>query len=100
MAFVYTEQEFDQIKSLYAQGTELETLAQQFNKSVASVRMKLVKAGLYQKVTKPTKAATKEPKAATTTIGTLMQGTMTKAKHALLVKEFNLLYRDYGPALM
>lgn len=50
MAYVYTEEEFTEIKRQYANGQTLEEIQSLFpDKSVASLRMKLVKAGLYQK---------------------------------------------------
>ena len=45
--FVYTDSEIAEIVKLYKQDTPLETLAERYNKSVASVRMKLVKLGVY-----------------------------------------------------
>lgn len=55
MAYVYTEKEFDEIKAMYANGQTLETIQSLFpDKSVASIRMKLVKAGLYTPATKTT----------------------------------------------
>ena len=47
--FVYSEQEVKEITEKYTAGTSLEILAEQYAKSVASVRMKLVKLGVYQK---------------------------------------------------
>lgn len=55
MAFVYSETELTEIIVAYQSGTALEVLAEKYNKSVASVRMKLVKQGAYQKTT-PVKA--------------------------------------------
>lgn len=58
MAYVYTEKEFTEIKLMYANGQDLETIQGLFpDKSVASIRMKLVKAGLYSAKSKP-KAST------------------------------------------
>jgi hypothetical protein len=45
--FVYTDSEIAEIVSLYKKDTQLETLADRYNKSVASIRMKLVKLGVY-----------------------------------------------------
>lgn len=56
--FVYTETEVKEIISKYAEGITLEVLAEEYVKSVASVRMKLVKLGLYKKAEKPTKITT------------------------------------------
>jgi hypothetical protein len=46
--FVYSSQEISEIVSKYNQGVSLENLATEYNKSVASVRMKLVKLGVYK----------------------------------------------------
>ena len=46
--FVYSEQEIAEIVSKYKEGVSLEKLASDYNKSVASVRMKLVKIGVYK----------------------------------------------------
>lgn len=65
MAFKWTELEFTEVKRLYAAGQSLEDIqALNPTKSVASIRMKLVKAGVYEKAGKPTattKTATKAP---------------------------------------
>lgn len=51
MAYVYTEVEFDDIKQRYSDGETLEAIqALHPSKSIASIRMKLVKAGLYTAV--------------------------------------------------
>ena len=47
--YVYTDSEVKEITEKYAQGISLEVLAEQYTKSVASVRMKLVKLGVYKK---------------------------------------------------
>lgn len=52
MAYVYTPAEWASIVMEYNAGTSLDTLATKFNKSVQSLRMKLVKAGIYQKQSK------------------------------------------------
>jgi hypothetical protein len=49
--FVYTDTEVQEITEKYAAGIALDVLAADYNKSVASVRMKLVKLGVYQKST-------------------------------------------------
>lgn len=49
--FTYTETETQEIVAKYQGGTSLEVLATEYAKSVASVRMKLVKLGVYQKAT-------------------------------------------------
>jgi hypothetical protein len=55
--FVYSEQDIKEITAKYAAGTTLEALAEQYAKSVASVRMKLVKLGVYQKAATSTPSA-------------------------------------------
>ena len=48
MAYTYTTEEFTEIARLYASGQSLVDIQSLFSdKSVASIRMKLVKAGLY-----------------------------------------------------
>ena len=47
--FTYTETEVQQIVEKYSSGVSLDVLATEYSKSVASVRMKLVKLGVYQK---------------------------------------------------
>ena len=47
--FTYTETDVQEIVQKYQSGVTLEVLATDYNKSVASVRMKLVKLGVYQK---------------------------------------------------
>ena len=49
--FTYTETETQQIVAKYSSGVSLDALATEYAKSVASVRMKLVKLGVYQKAT-------------------------------------------------
>ena len=49
--FTYTETETQEIVEKYSSGVTLEVLATDYAKSVASVRMKLVKLGVYQKAT-------------------------------------------------
>jgi hypothetical protein len=52
--YVYTQKEFEEISLLYQNGQSLDELASLFSKSVQSIRMKLVKAGLYTKTTNAT----------------------------------------------
>lgn len=52
--FTYTAAEVAAITAQYTQGVALELLAEQFGKSVASIRMKLVKLGIYKKTTPST----------------------------------------------
>lgn len=47
--FTYTESDIQQIVEKYSSGVSLDVLATEYSKSVASVRMKLVKLGVYQK---------------------------------------------------
>ena len=56
--FTYTDTEVQEIVQKYQSGVSLDVLATEYNKSVPSVRMKLVKLGVYQKAA--TKAASKQ----------------------------------------
>lgn len=58
--FVYTEVEVAEIVTAYKANTSLEVLAEKYNKSVASVRMKLVKLGVYQAKKTVTSAPSKK----------------------------------------
>lgn len=49
--FTYTDSDVQEIVQKYQSGVNLDVLATEYNKSVASVRMKLVKLGVYQKAT-------------------------------------------------
>lgn len=50
MTYKYSDEEFAKISLLYQNGSSLEQIQSLFpDKSVASIRMKLVKAGLYNK---------------------------------------------------
>jgi hypothetical protein len=75
--FTYTETETQEIVAKYQAGVELEVLAADYAKSVASVRMKLVKLGVYQKAT--TKASSK---AATVVVA--KSGEFPKTKSGIL----------------
>lgn len=94
MAYVYTAQEFEEIKTKYAAGVSLETLAEDYNKSVASVRMKLVKAGVYQKAEKPA-ASTKATSVAKTSSSS---GRMSKSALTGLAQRMRIMLRDCGPS--
>lgn len=61
--FVYSDTEITEIVAKYTSGVSLDVLAETYSKSVASVRMKLVKLGVYQKAEKTTasKAADSVP---------------------------------------
>jgi hypothetical protein len=83
MAYKYTDEEFAEIKLAYANQVSLETLALKYNKSVASIRMKLVKAGVYQK-----SSATKQT------------STVSKATKLETQKTFLYYYNGYGPAFL
>lgn len=75
--FVYTDSEIAEIVKKYKAAVSLEQLAAEYNKSVASIRMKLVKQGVY------------EAKKAS--------GTSTKTKTEVN-SEFDQIYRAVGPA--
>lgn len=66
--FVYTDAEVSAIIQQYKAGVSLEDMATKYNKSVASVRMKLVKLGVYvakSAAKAVTATTTAKPKAAT-----------------------------------
>ena len=52
--FTYTETDVQEIVQKYQSGVSLDVLATEYSKSVASVRMKLVKLGVYQKAANKT----------------------------------------------
>lgn len=56
--FVYSDTEITEIVAKYTSGVSLDVLAETYSKSVASVRMKLVKLGVYQKAVKPASTRT------------------------------------------
>jgi hypothetical protein len=76
--FTYTETETQEIVQKYQSGVTLEVLATEYNKSVPSVRMKLVKLGVYQKAT--TKASSKSD----TTVVVEKSGEFPKTKSGVL----------------
>lgn len=80
--FVYTDQEITEIVAKYKANVSLETLADEYNKSVASIRMKLVKLGVY--------VAKSQSKPSTS----------TKEARSQLNEEFNIIYQTNGPALV
>lgn len=49
--FTYTDNEISEIVAKYQSGADLSVLAETYAKSVPSIRMKLVKLGVYQKNT-------------------------------------------------
>jgi hypothetical protein len=57
--FTYSDTEISEITEKYLSGVSLDVLATDYNKSVASVRMKLVKLGVYKKSTTTKPAASK-----------------------------------------
>ena len=61
--FTYTDTDVTEIVAKYQSGVSLDVLAVEYNKSVPSVRMKLVKLGVYQKV-----GTTAKPKTSATTV--------------------------------
>lgn len=77
--FVYTDSEIAEIVKKYKAAVSLEQLAAEYNKSVASIRMKLVKLGVYE--AKKAGASTKQTKAEINT-------------------EFAQAYKTFGPALL
>ena len=87
--FVYTDSEITEITAKYLAGTALEELAETYNKSVASVRMKLVKLGVYVAKGK-TSAATKP---------TVAKTTVKAATKAEISKTFRDELAVVGPAL-
>lgn len=88
--FVYTDTEVQEVIAKYQAGVPLETLASEYNKSVASVRMKLVKLGVYQKATKT--PATK------TTNTTVVKKPASTSKSAMLA-DFKQAHGLVGTAL-
>lgn len=88
--FVYTDVEVKEITAQYALGVSLDSIALAYGKSVPSVRMKLVKLGVYQKAEKAAVAKTK---------------TVTKTESKALTKSdvqqlFTRAMQLGGPALM
>ena len=67
--FVYSDTEITEITAKYLAGDSLELLAETYAKSVPSIRMKLVKLGVYQKQAKTatTKTSSEAKKPASTT---------------------------------
>lgn len=95
MAYVYTVQEFDDIKQRYAAGETLELIQSVYStKSVASIRMKLVKAGLYTPATKTTTT-----KASGTTVVELEPFAFPTAKGDIKAL-FKKCLDKVGPALL
>jgi len=59
--FTYTDTEVSEIVAKYAAGETLDVLALQYNKSVPSVRMKLVKLGVYRAAAKTNTPSAAKP---------------------------------------
>lgn len=57
--FTYTDTEVQEIVQKYQSGVSLDVLATEYSKSVPSVRMKLVKLGVYQKASTTPTSTTK-----------------------------------------
>jgi Zn-dependent peptidase ImmA (M78 family) len=86
--FTYSDNEVTEIVAKYQSGTTLEVLAAEYNKSVASVRMKLVKLGVYQKAVKTAVAK-----------GTKTEKPTTKAASKTEIRElFYSCLASVGPA--
>lgn len=92
--YTYTDTEVQEISQKYLAGEALEALADAYQKSVQSIRMKLVKLGIYQ------------PKAAKKPSGTTTAKTQADPKPKLTAKQaakanldlFDLMLFQYGPA--
>jgi hypothetical protein len=86
--FTYSDTEISDITEKYLSGVSLDVI--DYNKSVPSVRMKLVKLGVYQKATKTT---------ATKTVGTAAKKPVATSKSAILA-EFQRAHQLVGDALL
>jgi hypothetical protein len=80
--FVYSDTEVTEITAKYLAGVTLEVLADTYSKSVASVRMKLVKLGVYQKQTKATTTKTATTTAVKKPASTSKAAILQDFKHA------------------
>jgi hypothetical protein len=89
--FTYTETDVQELVQKYQAGVELSVLATEYSKSVASVRMKLVKLGVYQKATTNSNST----RSATVT----KSGEFPKTKSGILAYYKNAL-GSVGPALL
>lgn len=90
--FTYTDTEVSEIVSKYTAGETLEVLADLYNKSVQSVRMKLVKLGVYKAATK-----TSTPRAAKPAAEAKPKLTKREEARASCLLFEDLLY-EYGAA--
>jgi len=92
--FIYTDTELAEIIAKYNADISLEVLAQEYNKSVASVRMKLVKQGVYKKAALPVKTTK-----ATDTLPQFEKFQIATTKSGILA-QFNSALKAVGPALL
>lgn len=97
--FVYSEQEVQEVTQKYQAGVSLEVLAAEYNKSVASVRMKLVKLGVYVAKGKAASKTDALISAVSPTKPVVKKANPgTKAAKAELVALHSELYNKFGPA--
>jgi Zn-dependent peptidase ImmA (M78 family) len=94
--FTYTDSEVSEIVAKYGAGETLEALADLYNKSVQSIRMKLVKLGVYQAKTRA-KSAGKSAAAKPETADPKPKLTAKQAAKANL-ELFDLMMFEFGPA--
>ena len=91
--YTYTDTEIQEISQKYLLGETLEALADTYQKSVQSIRMKLVKLGVYQ-----SKAA-KKPSSTTTKTQADPKPKLTAKQAAKANRDlFDLMLFQYGPA--
>lgn len=89
--FVYTDTEVSEIVAKYQAGTALDVLAEVYGKSVPSIRMKLVKFGVYQASKPATKATQVKPVSD--------KPKLTKKQEVVANRNlFDELYFEYGAA--
>lgn len=89
--FVYSDTEVTEIVAKYNSGVSLDVLADAYSKSVASVRMKLVKLGVYQKAEKP---------AATKTVGVVVSKSEFPTTKSGILAYYKNALDSVGPALL
>jgi hypothetical protein len=84
MAYVYTPKEFEEISLLWQNGQSLEVIQSLYpSKSIASIRMKLVKAGLYNRAQSSAVPAAPKKAAKPTTSSSVSKAQMLATyKHA------------------
>lgn len=92
--YTYTDAEVQEISQKYALGESLETLAELYSKSVQSIRMKLVKLGVYKA------KATAKPGGSTTQKAQVDPKPKLTAKQAAKANRdlFDLMLFEAGPA--